>query len=56
VNEARFNWTARHDAALMEGMAQGLTFKEAGKLAGVTKEQACSRFYRLQELMGRQAQ
>jgi hypothetical protein len=48
-------WTPVMDAILMEMIANGCTFAVAADQAGVNKDQASARFYRLAKHMGRQA-
>jgi hypothetical protein len=49
-------WTPLMDSLLMDAISRGCTFARAGRQAGVNKDQAASRFKRLKDRMGWQAQ
>jgi hypothetical protein len=48
-------WTPALDARLMEAVANGSSFSAAGRLLGLNKDQACTRFAHIRRSMGSQA-
>lgn len=49
------DWSPIRDCNLMELVSEGLSFEDAAKVIGVSRNSAIARFHRIRETMGAQA-